>query len=147
MVTFRQIYLKKQERLRKYHRCRTPSLKKCPQKKGLVTSIVIIKPKKPNSARRHIAKMRLSTRRKARAAMPGEYDKRTALRPYSKVLVRGGRIRDIVGIRYKVILGKLDAVPFKKRKTSRSKYGVKRRKMPEVFDHFLKLKGLTNKDL
>jgi small subunit ribosomal protein S12 len=128
MVTIRQLYTKNQRRLKKYHKCRTPSLRKCPQKRGLVTGIVIITPKKPNSARRHIAKLRFSTGRKGRAAMPGEYDKKTSLRPYSKILVRGGRIRDIVGIRYKIILGVLDAKPFEKRQTSRSKYGVKRKK-------------------
>ena len=127
MVTKNQLVTKKIKRLKKYHKCRTPALRHCPQKKGVVTHVVIIKPKKPNSAKRHIAKLRLSTGRKTRAAIPGEFNsKQKTLKKYSKVLVRGGRIRDIIGIRYKVILGKFDAKPFFGRKTSKSKYGVKR---------------------
>lgn len=127
MVTIRQLFLRKQKRLKKYHKCKTPALKHCPQKKGVVTSIVVLSPKKPNSARRKIAKIRLSTGRRVRASIPGEYDyKQRSLKQYSKVLIRGGRSRDVIGMHYKVILGKFDAKPFLKRCTSRSKYGVKK---------------------
>lgn len=127
MPTLHQLFLKRTKRLKKKHTCRTPALKHCPQKKAVVTAIVVITPKKPNSARRHIAKLRVSTGKKTRAAIPGEFkSKDKNLKQYSKVLIRGGRIRDIVGIRYKIILGKFDAHPFLKRRKSRSKYGVSR---------------------
>lgn len=61
MVTLNQLIFKKCKRISKQHKCKTPALRHCPQKKGIVTKIVVIKPKKPNSARRHIAKLRLST--------------------------------------------------------------------------------------
>ncbi len=132
MPTLHQLALKKHIRLRKKHKCNTPSLRHCPHKRGMITSIVVIRPKKPNSAKRHIAKMLLlSTNKKARARIPGESKgKQKAVKQYSKVLISGGRARDIIGIRYKIILGKYDAKPFYKRKTSRSKYGVKK---PIVF--------------
>lgn len=127
MVTPSQVFFKKQIRTKKKITNRTPKLKNCPQKKGVVTAVVIIKPKKPNSARRHIAKIRLSTGKKIRAAIPGEHKiKEKNLKQYSKVLIRGGRIRDIIGIHYKVILGKFDAKAPLFRRTSRSKYGVKK---------------------
>jgi small subunit ribosomal protein S12 len=126
MITINQLKFKKYIRSKKYHKCRTPALKHCPQKKGVILNIVIITPKKPNSAKRHIAKLRLSSGKRIRASIPGEFDsKNKPLKQYSKVLVRGGRIRDIIGLRYKIILGQFDAKPFYKRRTSRSKYGVK----------------------
>lgn len=126
MITINQLKFKKYIRKKKYHRCRTPALKQCPQKKGVIMNIVIISPKKPNSAKRHIAKLRLSSGKRTRASIPGEFDSKSKpLKQYSKVLIRGGRIRDIIGLRYKVILGHFDAKPFFKRRTSRSKYGVK----------------------
>lgn len=129
MTTFLQLWRRATLRLPKYHKSRTPSLKGCPQKRGVITSIVIIKPKKPNSARRHIAKLKLSYGKKARAAIPGEYptSKHRTLKNYSKVLIRGGRTRDIIGIRYKIILGVYDAEPLHHRISSRSKYGVKKK--------------------
>ena len=127
MVSINQLKLKRQVRLSKKHKCRTPALKHCPQKKGVIISILIIRPKKPNSARRHIAKLYLSTGKRIRAAIPGGWDsKNKPLKKFSKVLIRGGRTRDIIGIRYKIILGKYDAAPLYKRKTSRSKYGLKK---------------------
>lgn len=126
MITLNQLKLGKYKRLSKYHKCRTPALRGCPQKRGVVLNVVIITPKKPNSARRHIAKIRLSTGRRTRASIPGEFSsKNKPIKQYSKILVRGGRIRDIIGLRYRIILGQLDASPFLKRRTSRSKYGVK----------------------
>jgi small subunit ribosomal protein S12 len=127
MVTFRQLFTKHQQRQQKYHRCRTPALRHCPQKKGVILGIVIITPKKPNSAKRHIARLKLSSGKRTRAAIPGEYSfKSRDLKQFSKVLIRGGRTRDIIGIRYKIILGHFDAKPLFHRKTSRSKYGVKK---------------------
>lgn len=72
MVTINQILLKRQVRSgKKKKNCRTPSLRGCPHKKGIIISVVIVRPKKPNSARRHIARLRLSTGKKIRAAIPG----------------------------------------------------------------------------
>ena len=103
-------------------------MRACPQKKAVVRSLVIIKPKKPNSAKRKIAKVFVpSIKKRTRCGIPGSHkNKDRDLKKYSKVMIRGGRSRDIIGIRYKVILGLLDAKPFFERKTARSKYGVKK---------------------
>ncbi len=133
MVTLRQLCVKKQKRKLKYHKCRTPSLQGSPQRRGVISSVVIVSPKKPNSARRHIAKLVLSSGKRVQAAIPGDHhDKSRVLKQFSKVLLRGGRTRDIIGIRYKIVLGHFDAKPLFHRKTSRSKYGVKRVK--SIFD-------------
>jgi len=125
MVTLNQLCRGRQIRLKKYHRCRTPALRKCPQRKGIVIGVSVVTPKKPNSAKRKIIKVRLSSGRKVRASYPGEYDFKNGLKRFFKILVRGGRIRDVVGVKYKVILGHFDARPFYRRRTSRSKYSVR----------------------
>lgn len=124
-MTLNQLVLKKYCRLKKQHRCRTAALQRCPQKRGTILNIVIVSPKKPNSAQRKIVRVKLSTGKRIRASIPGT-KKSHNVKEYSRVLIRGGRIRDIIGVRYKVILGVLDADPFFDRRTSRSKYGVKK---------------------
>lgn len=128
MVTYLQLWRNKQVRKKEFRRTRTVALKFSPQKRGIINKIVIIKPKKPNSAKRHVAKLTLSYGKRISAAIPGEYptSKDRTLKQYSKILIRGGRCRDIIGLHYKIILGKIDAQPLYHRKTSRSKYGVKK---------------------
>jgi small subunit ribosomal protein S12 len=92
-----------------------------PQKKGICLRVFIRKPKKPNSAQRKVAKLKLTNGRIITAYIPGEgHD----LREHNMVLIRGGRVRDLPGIKYKCIRGKLDLKPVVNRKQARSKYGV-----------------------
>ena len=102
---------------------RTPILKLCPQVKGIVTKVVTMSPKKPNSAIRKIAKIRLSNNREIIAYIPGEGHN---LQEHSVVLVRGGRVKDMPGVKYKVIRGVLDTQGLKNRHQGRSKYGTKK---------------------
>ena len=101
----------------------TKALKGCPQKKGFCTKILILKPKKPNSAERKIAKVKLSTKRIVFVGIPGQGHN---LQQYSNVLVRGGRVNDVPGVRYKMIKGKYDFVWAEnfKRQRRRSKFGA-----------------------
>ena len=102
---------------------KTPALDKCPQKKGICLKIFLRTPKKPNSALRKLAKLRLMSNLKIITAyIPGEGHN---LQDYSAVLVRGGRVKDLPGVKYHLIRGKLDFAGLKNRKTSRSKYGTK----------------------
>jgi len=101
---------------------RTPALEKCPQKKGICTKLVLRAPKKPNSALRKLAKLRLTNKKHIYAYIPGEGHN---LQEYSTVLIRGGRVKDLPGVKYHIIRGKLDLLGLKNRKTSRSKYGTK----------------------
>ena len=102
---------------------RTPALQHCPQKKGICVKIFIRTPKKPNSALRKVAKVKLSNRKKVEAYIPGEGHN---LQQYSSVLMRGGRVPDLPGVKYLLIRGKYDFQGIKGRKTSRSCYGTKR---------------------
>ena len=107
----------------KKKRNKVPALKMNPQKKGVCTKIFLRTPKKPNSALRKLAKVRLTTGKIIAAYIPGEGHN---LQEYSTVLVRGGRVKDLPGIKYRLIRGKLDFSGLKTRRTSRSKYGTKR---------------------
>ena len=100
-----------------------PALQNCPQKKGVVIKVLTRTPKKPNSAIRKVTKVRLSNKRKVIAYIPGEGHN---LQEYSTVLMRGGRVKDLPGVKYHLIRGVYDFVPLKTRKTSRSKFGVKK---------------------
>lgn len=102
---------------------RSPALEKSPQKKGICIKIFTRTPKKPNSALRKVAKLRLSTKKKLTAYIPGEGHR---LQEYSSVLMRGGRVKDLPGVKYHLIRGKFDFLGLKNRKKSRSKYGTKR---------------------
>ena len=99
-----------------------PDLEACPQKRGVCLVVTTRTPKKPNSALRKIARVRLSNGREVTAYIPGEGHN---LHEHSIVLVRGGRVRDLPGVRYHIIRGPLDAAGVKERRRSRSKYGCK----------------------
>lgn len=102
-----------------------PALQGCPQKKGVCTRVFTTTPKKPNSALRKVARVRLSNKIEITAYIPGEGH---SLQEHSVVLVRGGRVKDLPGVRYHIIRGALDAAGVEKRKQGRSKYGTKRPK-------------------
>ncbi len=116
-----------QKRLRKKktYKIKMPALKGNPQVKGVCKKIYKRNPKKPNSALRKVAKVKLSTGKKVECYIPGEGHN---LQQYSVVLVRGGRVPDLPGVKYHIIRGKYDCNGVKNRKTSRSKYGVKKAK-------------------
>ncbi|HPD17747.1 MAG TPA: 30S ribosomal protein S12 [Planctomycetota bacterium] len=99
-----------------------PDLEACPQKRGVCLQVTTRTPKKPNSALRKVARVRLSNGREITAYIPGEGHN---LHEHSIVLVRGGRVRDLPGVRYHIVRGPLDAAGVKERKRSRSKYGCK----------------------
>ena len=124
MVTFNQL-CKKSSKTRKKKRKlnKTPALNKCPQKRGICTKLVLRTPKKPNSALRKIVKLRLSNKKLIYAYIPGEGH---TLQAYSIVIIRGGRVKDLPGIKYHLVRGKLDFRGLTNRKTSRSKYGTKK---------------------
>jgi len=96
-----------------------------PQKRGVCTSVKTVTPKKPNSALRKIARVKLTTGVEVTAYIPGEGHN---LQEHSVVLIRGGRVKDLPGVRYHIIRGTLDTAGVAKRKQSRSKYGAKREK-------------------
>ena len=123
MPTYNQLCRKKRKKKKKLNKA--PALQKNPQKRGICTKLVLITPKKPNSALRKIAKLRLSNRKLIYAYIPGEGHN---LKEYSTVLIRGGRVKDLPGIKYHIIRGILDLSGLPKRKTSRSKYGTKKPK-------------------
>nr|YP_009485456.1 ribosomal protein S12 [Halamphora coffeaeformis]AVR57520.1 ribosomal protein S12 [Halamphora coffeaeformis] len=120
MPTYNQLYKNKREKKKQLNK--TPALEKCPQKKGICTKLVIRAPKKPNSALRKLAKLKLSNSKRVYAYIPGEGHN---LQEYSVVLIRGGRVKDLPGVKYHLIRGKLDLLGLKNRRTSRSKYGTK----------------------
>ncbi len=103
----------------------TPALERCPQKRGVCLQVKTMTPKKPNSALRKIARVRLSNGKEITAYIPGEGHN---LQEHSIVLVRGGRVRDLPGVRYHVIRGTMDTAGVEGRKQGRSKYGAKRPK-------------------
>ena len=113
----------KHGRIIKKKRNKVPALENSPQKKGVCTKIFLRTPKKPNSALRKLARLRLTNGRKVVAYIPGEGHN---LQEYSTVLLRGGRVKDLPGVKYHLIRGKLDFLGLKSRKTSRSKYGAKK---------------------
>ena len=124
MATFNQVCRGK-KRKKKRSLNKTPALEKCPQKRGICTRFALRSPKKPNSALRKIVKLRLSNKKQIYAYIPGEGHK---LKPFSTVLIRGGRVKDLPGIKYHLIRGKLDFAGLVNRVTSRSKYGTKKKK-------------------
>ena len=103
----------------------SPALQKCPQKRGVCTRVYTTTPKKPNSALRKIARVRLSSGVEVTAYIPGEGHN---LQEHSIVLVRGGRVKDLPGVRYKIVRGSLDTQGVKGRKQARSRYGAKKEK-------------------
>lgn len=111
------------KRLSKIRRNKVPALGSNPQKKGICLKIFLRTPKKPNSALRKLARLRLTNGKRVTAYIPGEGHK---LQEYSTVLIRGGRVKDLPGVKYHLVRGKLDFSGLKNRKTSRSKYGTKK---------------------
>nr|YP_009033795.1 ribosomal protein S12 [Mesotaenium endlicherianum]AHZ11183.1 ribosomal protein S12 [Mesotaenium endlicherianum] len=107
------------------HRTKSPALRNCPQRRGVCTRVYTITPKKPNSALRKVARVRLTSRFEITAYIPGIAHN---LQEHSVVLVRGGRVKDLPGVRYHIVRGTLDAIGVKDRRQGRSKYGVKRPK-------------------
>ncbi len=103
----------------------SPALKSCPQKRGVCTRVYTTTPKKPNSALRKVARVRLTNAMEVTSYIPGEGHN---LQEHSVVLIRGGRVKDLPGVRYHIVRGSLDLQGVKDRKQSRSKYGAKRPK-------------------
>nr|YP_010273753.1 ribosomal protein S12 [Erycibe obtusifolia]UKO32161.1 ribosomal protein S12 [Erycibe obtusifolia]BDR61676.1 ribosomal protein S12 [Erycibe henryi] len=104
---------------------KSPALRGCPQRRGTCTRVYTITPKKPNSALRKVARVRLTSGFEITAYIPGIGHN---LQEHSVVLVRGGRVKDLPGVRYHIVRGTLDAVGVKDRQQGRSKYGVKKKK-------------------
>ena len=102
-----------------------PALKECPQKRGVCTRVYTATPKKPNSALRKVARVRLTNQIEVTAYIPGIGH---SLQEHSMVLIRGGRVKDLPGVRYHIVRGALDATGVANRNQSRSKYGAKRPK-------------------
>lgn len=102
-----------------------PALQSCPQKRGVCVRVYTTTPKKPNSALRKVARVRLTNGLEVTGYIPGEGHN---LQEHSVVLVRGGRVKDLPGVRYHIVRGTLDSMGVEKRKQSRSKYGAKRPK-------------------
>lgn len=122
MVTINQAL--KAKRFSKKKKNKVQALLQNPQQKGICIKILTMTPKKPNSALRKVARVKLSNNMKITAHIPGEGHN---LQEYSIVLVRGGRARDLPRVRYKVIRGKYDLEPVRLRTTQRSKYGIKKK--------------------
>jgi len=112
-------------RVSQANRSKSPALHSCPQRRGVCTRVFTTTPKKPNSALRKVARVRLSNHMEVNAYIPGEGHN---LQEHSIVLIRGGRVKDVPGVRYHIIRGALDTQGVQNRKRSRSKYGVKRPK-------------------
>jgi small subunit ribosomal protein S12 len=125
MVTINQLCKKQKNRRKKKKLNKVPALDRCPQKKGICSKLVLRTPKKPNSALRKIVKLRLTNQKTVYAYIPGEGH---SLQAYSTVIIRGGRVKDLPGIKYHLIRNKLDFAGLAYRKTSRSKYGTKKPK-------------------
>ena len=123
MPTINQLIRKGRRRIRK--KAKAPLLDQCPHKRGVCLQVKTQTPKKPNSALRKIARVRLSSGKEITAYIPGEGHN---LQEHSIVLVRGGRVRDLPGVRYHVVRGTLDTMGVDDRKRGRSKYGTKKPK-------------------
>ena len=121
MPTINQLVRKRRRHKRKF--TKAPLLDKCPQKQGVCLLVKTMTPKKPNSALRKITRVRLSNGKEATVYIPGEGRN---LQEHSIVLVRGGRVRDLPGVRYQVVRGAQDALGVEGRKQSRSRYGAKK---------------------
>ena len=123
MPTIQQLVRKGRKKLKS--KSKSPALDSCPQKRGVCTRVYTTTPKKPNSAMRKVARVRLSHGKEVNAYIPGEGHN---LQEHSVVLIRGGRVKDLPGVRYHVIRGTLDTGGVDDRTQRRSKYGAKRPK-------------------
>ncbi len=123
MPTINQLVRKTRELT--HDKSKSPALKNCPQKRGVCTRVYTTTPKKPNSALRKVAKVRLTNGFEVISYIGGEGHN---LQEHSVVLIRGGRVKDLPGVRYHIVRGSLDTQGVKDRKQARSKYGAKRPK-------------------
>jgi small subunit ribosomal protein S12 len=123
MATINQLVRK--PRTPETYKSPSPALQSCPQRRGVCTRVYTTTPKKPNSALRKVARVRLSSGVEVTAYIPGVGHN---LQEHSIVLVRGGRVKDLPGVRYKIIRGTLDTQGVKNRKQARSRYGAKKEK-------------------
>ena len=123
MPTIQQLVKTGRERPRR--KTKSPALRRSPQRRGVCTRVYTTTPKKPNSALRKVARVRLSSGVEVTAYIPGVGHN---LQEHSIVLVRGGRVKDLPGVRYKIIRGTLDTQGVKNRKQARSRYGAKKEK-------------------
>lgn len=123
MPTINQLVRKGRAKVRR--KSKSPALQNCPQKAGVCTRVFVTTPKKPNSALRKVARVKLSNGIEVTAYIPGIGHN---LQEHSKVLIRGGRVKDLPGVRYHIVRGTLDAAGVEGRRKSRSKYGTKRPK-------------------
>ena len=123
MPTVNQLIRKARKDKRKINK--VPALQACPQRRGVCTRVYTTTPKKPNSALRKVARVRLTNGMEVTAYIPGEGHK---LQEHSVVLIRGGRVKDLPGVRYHILRGVLDTTGVEGRKQARSKYGAKRPK-------------------
>ena len=123
MPTINQLVAKGRKRIKE--KTKSPALQQCPQRRGVCTRVYTSTPKKPNSALRKVARVRLTNGIEVTTYIPGVGHN---LQEHSIVLIRGGRVKDLPGVRYHVIRGTLDAVGVEDRKQGRSKYGAKRPK-------------------
>ncbi len=123
MPTIQQLVRKGREKVT--FKSKSPALTGCPQRRGVCTRVYTTTPKKPNSALRKVARVRLTNKFEVTAYIPGEGHN---LQEHSIVLVRGGRVKDLPGVRYHIVRGTLDTAGVEGRKQQRSKYGTKRPK-------------------
>ena len=123
MPTIQQLI--RSQRMKIEKKTKSPALQSCPQRRGICTRVYTTTPKKPNSALRKVAKVRLTNKIEVIAYIPGEGHN---LQEHSIVLIRGGRVKDLPGVRYHIVRGSLDTAGVKDRKQSRSKYGTKKEK-------------------
>ncbi|HUT52245.1 MAG TPA: 30S ribosomal protein S12 [bacterium] len=123
MPTINQLIRK--ERVKPHKKTKAPALQGCPQKRGVCVRVTTFTPKKPNSAMRKVARVRLTNGIEVTTYIPGVGHN---LQEHSVVLIRGGRIKDLPGVRYHIIRGTLDSLGVADRKQARSKYGAKRPK-------------------
>jgi small subunit ribosomal protein S12 len=123
MPTINQLVREGREQIRK--KSKAPALQNCPQKRGVCIRVYTTTPKKPNSALRKVARVRLTNGIEVTGYIPGEGH---SLQEHSVVLVRGGRVKDLPGVRYHIVRGTLDTTGVESRRRGRSKYGAKRPK-------------------
>lgn len=121
MPTIQQLIIKNRVKIKKL--TKTPALKSCPQRRGICIRVYVVTPKKPNSALRKVARIKLTSGFEITASIPGEGH---TLQEHSIVLIRGGRVKDLPGVRYKIIRGALDTTGVKNRRQGRSKYGTRK---------------------
>ena len=123
MPTIQQLVRKGRKRL--IDKSKAPALDSCPQRRGVCVRVYTTTPKKPNSAMRKVARVKLTNQKEVNAYIPGEGHN---LQEHSIVLIRGGRVKDLPGVRYHIVRGTLDTSGVNDRQQSRSKYGTKRPK-------------------